>query len=104
MIEPKIFARAGGKPSTALREATSDAQRLSDLLEEKSTYEFRRNLLGLKPLGLILNAIALLASFAMAIYPQIEGLEYGLAAFLLVFFVAVLHAAYLISSSPSALQ
>lgn len=48
---------------TWLRDHTRDEKKFRILADERSSYGFRRNLLGLKPVALILNLLALLSCF-----------------------------------------
>lgn len=80
-----------------LREHTRDTKRFHVLFGELTTYGFRRNLLGLKPMSLFLNGLVLLISAAILLYgieffAEIAGLRPKLG---MVIAAAVLHSAYM---------
>lgn len=82
--------------ATWLRENTRDAKKFDILLNENISYGFRRNLLGLKIPGFLLNAAIVVACLALFWYRWPIDLANGFDGKLLaVVVIAVLHAIYL---------
>ena len=82
-----FYARCG----IWLRENTRDKEKYHVLLEENTTYGFRRNLYGIKWYGLALNAAVFLACVYLYAFPPQEGNVWRYGSVLV---VAVLHAVY----------
>lgn len=76
-----------------LREHTRDKTTFRLLLEENTTYGFRRNLLGLKVPGLVLNGLVVLACLWFIWPPELSSSSTQ--KFLPVLVIAALHAVYL---------
>jgi hypothetical protein len=88
----KYYARG----ATWLRENTRDAKKFDILLNENISYGFRRNLLGLKLPGFLLNAVIVAISLAIFWRRWPVDLSHAFDAKLLaVIVIAVLHAIYL---------
>lgn len=88
----KYYARG----ATWLRENTRDAKKFDVLFNENVSYGFRRNLLGLKLPGFILNAVIVFICLAIFWRRWPVDLSDGFDAKLLaVVVIALLHAAYL---------
>ncbi|UYO45730.1 hypothetical protein KQX63_06870 [Rhodopseudomonas palustris] len=82
--------------ATWLRENTRDAKKFDILLNENISYGFRRNLLGLKLPGFILNAVIVLTCVGLFWYRRPADLSNIFDGMLLaVVVIAVLHAIYL---------
>ncbi|CAM5597261.1 hypothetical protein MAUB1S_10096 [Mycolicibacterium aubagnense] len=93
--EPIATSRFYEDCFTFLRNNTRDTDQFRVLFNENISYGFRRNLYGLKPYGIAINAIAVLAACVLYIYqPSLGALSQGK------IFVqggfALLHALYLI--------
>lgn len=52
----------------ALRQRTGDSKTFNKVFAENMEYGFRRNCLGLRPMGLVLSASGVIASFALTIW------------------------------------
>lgn len=88
---------------TWLRDHTRDHRRFALLFGENITYGFRRNLLGLKPVALVINTLVLAVSAAILVYrPSYFAALPGLDEKLFVVIVAVvLHSAYMLFAVSS---
>jgi hypothetical protein len=88
----KYYARG----ATWLRENTRDPKKFDILLNENISYGFRRNLLGLKLPGFLLNAVIVAACLGIFWYRWPVDLSNGFDGKLLaVIVIAILHALYL---------
>jgi hypothetical protein len=58
-----------------LREITRDKDRFSLLFKENADYGFRRNLLGLRPWGIAVSTVTIVASALLAVVPQHVPIE-----------------------------
>ena len=80
-----------------LRDNTRDTKKFKILFDELLTYGFRRNLLGLKPVALILNAVVLaLTSAALYSHWEYSAIQQTQEKLILIVAVVVLHSAYMI--------
>lgn len=78
-----------------LRENTRDMERFKLLFQENVGYGFRRNLLGLKPVGIILNIFVCATALAIVWFePSFASLSNGKLAFLAIF--SLVHALFFI--------
>lgn len=72
------------------------------VLEENITYGFRRNLLGLKWIGLALNVVTVCIAAVLAFFQRQAEPQTEMTAFILIFVVAGLHALYFLSAVTKA--
>ncbi|RLQ84839.1 hypothetical protein [Notoacmeibacter ruber] len=78
-----------------LRESTRDTERFKLLFHENVSYGFRRNLLGLKFVGILLNILVfVLAAAIVWLEPGFVSLSYGKLVFLAIF--SLIHAMFFI--------
>lgn len=84
--------------ATWLRDHTRDHRTFAILFGENITYGYRRNLLGLKPVALIINTIVLAASVAILVYrpPYFVALQDLDEKLFVVIVAVVLHSAHMI--------
>lgn len=79
---------------TWLRENTRDVKKFHVLFEENISYGFRRNLLGVKPIGLSLNIVTVLIAALITYLKLKEDSSYDYATFSLVLIIAAVHAVF----------
>lgn len=80
-----------------LRDKTRDTKKFKLLFEELLTYGFRRNLLGLKPIALVMNLLVLIAcGLALFFRWRYEAISYLDEKLLLTVAAAVMHSAFMI--------
>ncbi|PSH62222.1 hypothetical protein [Phyllobacterium sophorae] len=79
-----------------LRDHTRDTKKFKLLYEELLTYGFRRNLLGLKPVALCLNAIVAILCLAAIVSPVELPIHQSIERLTVVIVAVVLHSAYMI--------
>lgn len=86
----EFYATAG----SWLRQHTREKTNYRVLFEKNVSYGYRRNMLGLKRFGLLLNVMALLACGALIAFGKYFGFGYDYKTFYFVFVVAAAHAVY----------
>jgi len=77
-----------------LSQNTRDAKTFNILFEELITYNFRRNLLGLKTIGLYLSALTLLIAGIIALHRYLSNPSHDGSPFTLILIVSAIHGAY----------
>lgn len=75
-----------------LRERTSDSTAFRRLYSENVTYGMRRNLLGIKPIGLGINALCVIISAGITYYKYEQSKDFT--PFLLMLIIAAVHLVY----------
>lgn len=95
--DPKAAEEFYNRASAWLREHTRDTKKFHILFEENITYGFRRNLYGLKWVGLFLNVTVVLASLGFLYASYVNNWQWDAWTRLIpVLVIAVLHAVYLL--------
>jgi hypothetical protein len=94
--DPKAADQWYARGGTWLRENTRDTKKFRVLFNENIGYGFRRNLLGLRPSGLLLNAVIVLTCAGTLWYRHPIDLDNSFTdALIVVIIAAAIHASYL---------